>query len=297
MGGLEPLRIPASFWHRSDVDEALGRRDVGALFRLLRQHAGASQQRIGVAVDLQQGSVSVIMSGERAITSIDVLERIADGLAMPDDCRVRLGLAPREGGVARRTALGIGLVAAISPATLTAVLRESAAEAVEYTRLRGASAVGAGVLDHLTTVVAGLDRAYPWQPATELFPLARAYRSYVEQLLTGRHTLAEARELHVHAAYLSHVLSDLAHDLGSTVAARAYAHDAYQLADQAGHDELCAWAADSLAVAVLHADQARDAERAVLRGFASGSQAAPAGGAAARPAWALPLAPWRPRSD
>jgi len=55
MGALEPLRVPASFWRRSDVGEALGRRDVGALFRLLGQHAGASQQKIGVAVDLQQG--------------------------------------------------------------------------------------------------------------------------------------------------------------------------------------------------------------------------------------------------
>lgn len=267
MGALEPLRVPASFWRRDEVGAALDRRDVGALFRLLRQHAGASQQRIGTAVDLQQGSVSVIMNGDRTITSIDVLERIAEGLAMPDDSRVRLGLAPREHGLPRRTALGIGLVAAISPATLTTVLGESAAEAVEYTRLRGATAVGAGTLDHLTTVVAGLDRAYPWQPATELFPLARAYRQYVEQLLAGCHTLAEARELHVHGAYLSHILSDLAHDLGSTVAARAYANDAYELADQAGHDELCAWAADSLAVVLLHADQPRDAERALQQGI------------------------------
>jgi len=267
MSGLQPLRIPASFWRRDDVGDALGRRDVGALFRLLRQHAGASQQRIGTAVDLQQGSVSVIMSGERTITSIDVLERIADGLAMPDDARTRLGLAPRGSGsgLPRRIALGLGLVAAISPATLTAVLRESAAEAVEYTRERGASAVGAGTLDHLTTVVAGLDRAYPWQPRAELFPLARAYRQYVEQLLAGSHTLAEARELYVHGAYLSHILSDLAHDLGSTVAARAYANDAHQLADQADHDELRAWAADSLALALLYSDLPAEAANATLR--------------------------------
>lgn len=267
MSGVRPLRVPASFWRRPDVDDALGGRDVGALFVLLRRYAGASQQRIGVAVDLQQGSVSVIMSGERAITSIDVLDRIATGLGMPDDSRVRLGLAPREsGGLPRRTALGIGLVAALSPATLTAVLRESAAEAVEYTRVRGSSAVGAGVLDHLTTVIAGLDRAYPWQPATELFPLARAYRQYVEQLLGGQHTLTEARELYVHGAYLSHICSDLAFDLGSTVAARAYANDAYQLADHAGHAELCAWAADSLSVVLLAADQPREAATIALRG-------------------------------
>jgi tetratricopeptide (TPR) repeat protein len=267
MSALEPLRVPTSFWQRDDVGDALSHRDIGALFRLLRRYTGASQQKIGVAVDLQQGSVSLIMNGERAVAKLDLLERIADGLAMPDESRVQLGLAPRDGGLRRRTALGIGLVAAISPATLTAVLRESAAEAVEFTRARGTSAVGRSTLDHLTTVIAGLDRAYPWQPATELFPLARAYRQYVERLLGGRHTLAEARELHVHGAYLSHILSDLAHDLGSTIAARAYAQDAHQLADQAGHDELSAWASDSLAVVLLHADQPREAERALQRGL------------------------------
>ena len=35
------------------------------------------------------------------------------------------------------------------------------------------------------------------------------------------------RALYVHGAYLSHILSDLSHDLGSTVAARAYAVDSY----------------------------------------------------------------------
>jgi len=267
MSGLEPIRVDPAFWRRVDVSNALGQRDIGALFRLVRRHAGASQHRIGTAVDIQQGTVSAIMRGDRVVTSIDVLERIADGLGIPDEARVRIGLAPKEDHMHRRTALGIGLAAAISPATLTAVLRESAAEAVEFARHRGASAVGAGTLDHLTTVVAGIDRAYPWQPATELFPLARAYRQYVEQLLDGRHTLAEARELHVHAAYLSHILSDLALDLGSTVAAKAFANDAYGLAEQAGHNELCAWAADSLAATMRWSDEPAATVTAAQRGL------------------------------
>jgi len=263
MGALDPIRIDPAFWVRAEVADALDRRDLAVLFRLLRRYAGASQHRIGTAVGLQQGTVSAVMRGDRVVTSIEVLERIADGLGMPDGARLRLGLAPKEEHMRRRTALGIGLAAAISPSTLTTVLRESAAEAVELTRHRGASAVGAGTLDHLSTVVAGIDRAYPWQPATELFPLARAYRLYVERLLDGRHTLAEARELYVHGAYLSHLLSDLAYNLGSTVAARAYAIDSHQLADQAGHGELCAWAADSLAVAAMQTDPGEAAGAAI----------------------------------
>jgi tetratricopeptide (TPR) repeat protein len=263
----DPLRVRAEVWQRPDVCAALDRRDIGLLFRLLRRYCGASQHRIGTAVELDQGTVCKIMNGERAVTSIEVLERIADGLGMPDAARMRLGLAPKEDPMKRRTALGLGVVAALDPTMITNVLRESAAEAVESTRERGTSAVGASTLDHLSTVVAGLDRSYAWQPAADLFPLARTYRQYVERLIDGKHTLAEARELYVQGAYLSHILSDLAYDLGSMVAAKAYALDAYQLADQAGHDELCAWAADSLAVAMHWSDRPEEVTSAALQGL------------------------------
>lgn len=266
-GTLGALRMDEAFWQRQDVQQCLSRRDIGGLFSLVRRYSGASQHRIGAAVDLPQSRVSAIMNGKRMIAGFEVFERLADGLGMPDRARIQLGLAPREDAMRRRTALGIGLVAAISPATLTEVLRESAAEAVEFARERGTSAVGAGTLDHLTTVIAGLDRAYPWQPATELFPLARAYRQYVQQLINGQHTLAEARELYVHGAYLSHILADLSHGLGSTIAAKAYAADSHQLAEQAGHGELCAWACDTLAIVLLNMGKYDEATKAALRGL------------------------------
>lgn len=267
MGSSDLLQVDPAFWQREEVDRALERRDVGGLFRLLRRFAGASQHRIGAAVDLQQGTVSAIMKGDRVVTSIDVLVRIADGLGMPDGARMRLGLAPKEDIMKRRTVLGIGVMAALTPTMLTTVLHESAAEAAEFIRERGMSTVGAGTLDHLTTVIAELDRSYPWRPSTELFPVARAYRQRVQQLLDGRRTLAEARELHVHGAYLSGILSDLAHDLGSTVAAKAYAVDSFELANQAGHGELCAWAADSLGATMRWTDHSAETAGAAQKGL------------------------------
>ncbi|MGH3991399.1 MAG: helix-turn-helix domain-containing protein, partial [Pseudonocardiaceae bacterium] len=256
MGALDPLRIGAAFWQRDDVNRALDQRDIGALFRLLRRHVGASQHRIGTAVELQQGTVSAIMKGDRAVTSIDVLERIADGLRMPDQARMRLGLAPKEAdAMRRRTALGLGLAAALSPTALTDILRESAAEAMEFTRERSMTAVGTGTLDHLAEVAAELYRSYPGRPAAGLFPIARAYRQRVAQLLNGRHTLQQARELYVRAADLSDLLSDLAWDLGSREAAEAYAIDSYRHAEQAGHDELCAWASGALSTWMLWSGQ------------------------------------------
>src|SRR5215211_649656 len=197
----DPLRVPPDFWQRDEVTAALERRDIGRLFRLLRKYCGASQTRIGTAVDMTQSSVSLIVNRSTAVTAIAVLERIADGLAMPDLARMRLGLAPKEVDIVRRrTALGLGLVGALSPSALTGVLRESAAEALEFTRERAVSAVGKGTLEHLETVVTELARSYDSRPAAELFPVARAYRLKIEQLINGRHTLKEARELYLRAA-------------------------------------------------------------------------------------------------
>lgn len=90
---LENLRIPDDLWSREDMHKALAARDIGAVFRLLARHTGASQTRIGAAVGLEQGYISRIIAGRR-VTSIDVLERIADGCGMPDEARMTLGLAP-----------------------------------------------------------------------------------------------------------------------------------------------------------------------------------------------------------
>jgi Helix-turn-helix domain len=114
----DPLRVPAGFWELDAVCVALDQRAIGALFRLLRKYCGASQTRIGIAVALQQGTVSLIMSDRQAVTSIAVLERIADGLDMPNSARQRLGLAspsPDEQG----NATSRGLVGTRSSATLT----------------------------------------------------------------------------------------------------------------------------------------------------------------------------------
>ena len=66
------------------------------LFRLTRQYTGASQQDIGVAVDMAQPHVSAIMSGRRHVTALRTWQRIAEGLAMPSHARDNLGLASSE---------------------------------------------------------------------------------------------------------------------------------------------------------------------------------------------------------
>lgn len=101
---LEPIRLPDWAWERAEVRQALRARDMGAVFRHTQQYAGASQARIATATGMTQARVSEIISGRREVTRLDVYERIANGLHMPDDARHLLGLAAgrerRAGGPA-----------------------------------------------------------------------------------------------------------------------------------------------------------------------------------------------------
>lgn len=98
------VELPEWAWQRAEVRQALKDRDMGAVFRYVQQYGGASQARIAAAVDMTQGRVNEVINGRREVSRLDVYERIADGLAMPDDARHLLGLASargvRKGGAA-----------------------------------------------------------------------------------------------------------------------------------------------------------------------------------------------------
>ncbi|MEV6984253.1 hypothetical protein AB0M95_23780 [Sphaerisporangium sp. NPDC051017] len=168
----------------------------------------------------------------------------------------------------RRNALKLGVVAAITPSLLQRVLRDSACEAMEFTRLAGVSSLGAGTLAHLEAATTALNRGYGVEPPVELFTMARTYRRRIGELIRGRHTLKEGRELYVYAAWVSEMLAWLAHDLGDPLAAEAWAIDSFEHADQAAHNELCAWATDALASVSIYTDRPAHAIAAAHRGIA-----------------------------
>ncbi|MEU6352209.1 helix-turn-helix domain-containing protein [Streptomyces sp. NPDC047072] len=101
---LEPIELPDWAWERAEVRQALRARDMGAVFRHVQRYAGASQARIAAAAGMTQARVNEIINGRREVSRLEVYERIADGLHMPDDARHLLGLAAsrekRSGGAA-----------------------------------------------------------------------------------------------------------------------------------------------------------------------------------------------------
>jgi tetratricopeptide (TPR) repeat protein len=184
-----------------------------------------------------------------------------------------LGYAVGGDATKRRDAIKLGLASTLTPEILGRVLRQAAAETTEFTRRAAASSVGQATLDHLELAVADISASYSRGSPQEVFAVAHSYRRHVDELLNGPHTLAEARELYVHAGWLSETLAWVTHDLGSPLAADAYCVDAFQHADQAGHNELCAWAMDARATVALYDNRPDDALHAVLRG----AEKAPAG--------------------
>jgi transcriptional regulator with XRE-family HTH domain len=95
---MQAIHIPDWAWQRPEARLMLRERDMPKIFALARTYGGASQARIAAAIGLSQPRVNEILKGRRGVTSIDVLERIAAGLNMPDDARIILGLAPQQPG-------------------------------------------------------------------------------------------------------------------------------------------------------------------------------------------------------
>jgi transcriptional regulator with XRE-family HTH domain len=93
---IQAINIPDWAWQRPETRLMLCERDIPKIFALARTYGGASQSRIAAATGLSQPRVNEILKGRRTVTSIDVLERIAVGLNMPDDARITLGIAPQQ---------------------------------------------------------------------------------------------------------------------------------------------------------------------------------------------------------
>jgi len=170
------LVIEESFWDRSDVTKALRDRDIGRLFRLLAQYAGASQTRLAIACQTTQPKVSGYMRGTTLVEALEVFDRIANGLAMPDRARIALGLAPSaqpadtadseedEPSVRRRTFVGL-----TGSALATALLADTAsggwADAIEsfatvlVSRVPDTAAAGLGDPPDVPSLAAAVARA------------------------------------------------------------------------------------------------------------------------------------------
>ena len=141
----ETVPLPDAAWHRADVRDAVAARDIPALLKYAQHYTGASQVRLAGAFGMTQGRVNEIINRRRVVTTLDVFERIATGLEMPDDVRMLLGLAP-QGPHAAFPLGGLGEVTAVYPSQAAAAqaIRAAAlaAKRVDVLAVRGLGILG-----------------------------------------------------------------------------------------------------------------------------------------------------------
>src|SRR5687767_5735078 len=96
---FDPVSVPGTFWARTDVQTHLACRDLGCLFQAyLAAFPDCTQTQLALLTEHDRADISNWVRGTRQgrVSDIDVLTRIAGGLAMPDHARILLGLAPAD---------------------------------------------------------------------------------------------------------------------------------------------------------------------------------------------------------
>lgn len=187
------------------------------------------------------------------------------------------GISPADmvevGETKRRDAVKLASLALAAPVAAAQILERAAAEAMDFTRQAEATSLGASTLDHLDLAVTEFNRAYSLKPPKTVFDTVLGYRRKVDRFLKKKHTLPQERELRAFAGWLSELLAWLAHDLGNARTGLAFATDAFVQGQQAGHNQLCAWAMDAAASINLYEQRPAKASEAALKGLSK----APAG--------------------
>jgi len=228
--------IPPAFWSRRDTRDALSTRDVGRLFLLVRQQAGASQTGLMMRTGIAKSEVSLIMQG-RKVSAISRLEAIADGLDMPDSARVLLGLAPADAKVpAPRRHLTAPPPAAVAPAP-----HGHAVVPDDIARLAEGERIGAAGLEQFEHSTYDLARRYLVTPPAALHGELHGAQQLVAALLRSTCSAGERRRLARLAGLLNAMLGALSLDLGDFVAADMHLRIGWALAVDTGEQKLAAW--------------------------------------------------------
>ncbi|WP_421110402.1 tetratricopeptide repeat protein [Streptomyces sp. NEAU-S77] len=232
-----PTALPPRVLERDDVRSALAERDFGTVFRLARKWGGISYNQIGEACGIKSERVGTVARGDARITSLAKIEEIADALRIPG-AMIGLAARPWEASPAPSAAAP----ALRRPDTSGMLTPEPALwEVAELARRTHATDVGPADLEMIAEGIDQLCRAYPFMPADQLHHQTRAGIRHVTDMLQGRTTLAQHRELLVSTGWLFLLGGCLEYDMGQRQAAELSRAAALRIGQEAGHGEITAW--------------------------------------------------------
>lgn len=137
-----PTALPAAVLELPEMVEALRSRDFGAVFRLVREHAGISYQKLAAECGIKPDRVGALARGQGRVETYDKIATIVDALRVPGHM---VGLAPRPWETSttlrRRDVLAagaVGLAAALPEVLPPSVPQRVGASDVSRLRKRAA---------------------------------------------------------------------------------------------------------------------------------------------------------------
>ena len=218
-----PSGLPAHLLADPQFISACAARQVDAVFRLAKARGGFYPARIARLTNLATSRVTEIMNGNRMVSSMDVIERVADGLRIPGRL---LGLADRPW---ETPALTADYQPAVVPETweiLDMLTRSTASDAT---------------LLHLEAAVADVAFRYPSTSPAETIPTMHRQLVAVHELLGRPQALGARRRCVQILTVLSGLLGLAYLDSGDRGRAWAQFHMGQIAAGEAENDALEAW--------------------------------------------------------
>lgn len=244
MGSPLPAALPVDLLADTRLLRALAGRDFGVVFAVL--HAvGVSYTKIAEACELKTDRVSRLARGEGEITSLPVIERIADGLRIPGPL---LGLAERpwentsahpldgdDDPMKRRLVLRGALAAGLSTAGLAALAETR--RSVDMTLTSSTS----GDISLWEAAAEQYGYGYNGRPPAErLVDLAADFRD-LQPLLDQPLNVSERTRVCRATAQLAGMTAIVLHDMGDRREATAWFHTAARAAEESRDRALHAW--------------------------------------------------------
>ncbi|MGW4895600.1 helix-turn-helix domain-containing protein [Kitasatospora sp. NPDC004240] len=217
-----PEPLPALLLADPQFTAACASRNVGVVFQLARR-AGIGPAQIARRTGLGVSRVSEILTGGRTVSSMDVVERIADGLRIPGHM---VGLATRPWETPPAPAADQPATAPQTWEVLDMLTRSTASDAA---------------LLHLEAAVADTAYRYPATPPAQSVSVLTGQLAGVHGLLGRPQALGARRRCVRILAVVAGLLGLANHDLGDRARSDAMFHLGRVAAEEGEAPELSAW--------------------------------------------------------
>src|SRR6266487_1023130 len=255
-----PDYLPRHVLSRPDFIAACEVRDLGAILGVAVKWAGVdfTVSHVARRCEMTIGQVQAYIKGTRQAQSIDIFERVADGLHIPG---TMLGIVRRSWEIdgsdpsARGHAAGshtdIDIDAAAEsadlsqsqPPTPTIPDLEAGEDADIMLMLQEADRpdIGPGTMEGLYAVFDKLCRDYPSAAIIDLQRKLKRIYAHIMRLRQGRMTFTQHKELLALSGWVTALLGCVDWDMNQREAAETARAATLRFAKEIGHSELIAW--------------------------------------------------------